>query len=277
MASEFAPAKVNLTLHVTGRRADGYHVLDSLVAFVGVGDTVSMVPCETVTLDLTGPQSALIEASDDNLVLRAARAMGGQNGAALTLDKHLPVASGIGGGSADAAATLRLLSRAWDVALPSDAGLSLGADVPVCLNGRTVRMRGIGDVIDPVPALPAGMGILLVNPRQEVSTPLIFNALASRENEPMPDVPAFSSAQSLCNWLSEQRNDLEPAAVVIAPIIRDVLDAISDTDCLLARMSGSGATCFGMFETVAKAEAAADALRRIHPNWWITASHVMGA
>ncbi len=275
MASEFAPAKINLTLHITGRRADGYHELDSLVAFAGVGDTVSMVPCDTVTLDLSGPQSGALAVTDDNLVLRAAKVMGG-GGAALTLDKHLPVASGIGGGSADAAATLRLLSRVWGTELPDDAGLSLGADVPVCLNGRTVRMRGIGDVIDPVPALPTGMGILLVNPRQEVPTSLIFNALATRDNPPMEDVPRFATAHSLCNWLADQRNDLEGPAVAIAPVIRDVLDVITDKDCLLARMSGSGATCFGLFETVAKAEAAADTVRRIHPEWWISASHMMG-
>jgi 4-diphosphocytidyl-2-C-methyl-D-erythritol kinase len=209
-------------------------------------------------------------------VLRAARGFAGTLGAALTLDKHLPVASGIGGGSADAAATLRLLARVWKAPMPSDAGLSLGADVPVCVDGRSVRMRGIGDIIDPVAALPAGLGILLVNPRVEVPTPQIFKTLASRDNAPMPDIPTLETAADFCDWLAHQRNDLQPPAISIAPVIQTVIDAIADTDCLIARMSGSGATCFGLFETVEDAKAARDTLRRAHPDWWVAASHVMG-
>ena len=180
--TEFAPAKVNLTLHVTGQRPDSYHLLDSLVVFCGIGDRVTVQPSAALSLTITGPQAVSLAVQDDNLVLRAARAMDATLGAALTLDKYLPVASGIGGGSADAAATLRALAKLWDKPLPdAQAVLALGADVPVCLLGVPARMRGIGDRVDRVAGLPP-VHIVLVNPRVAVPTAAVFQTLATKHN-----------------------------------------------------------------------------------------------
>jgi 4-diphosphocytidyl-2-C-methyl-D-erythritol kinase len=274
--TEFAPAKVNLTLHVTGQRDDGYHLLDSLVVFCGIGDSVSARAATTLGLTITGPQAELLPVGGDNMVLRAARALDPDRGAALTLHKQLPVASGIGGGSADAAATLRTLSRLWGVALPG-AGevLALGADVPVCLAGRPARMRGIGDVLEPVPDLPQ-VHIVLVNPRVEVPTHAVFAALETKQHSAMPDrLPNWRDAPTFAKWLSTQRNDLEAPARTYAPVIGVVLESIAgQPGALLARMSGSGATCFGLFATGAEAAAAADALGRAQPGWWVAAGAV---
>jgi 4-diphosphocytidyl-2-C-methyl-D-erythritol kinase len=275
--TEFAPAKVNLTLHVTGRRDDGYHLLDSLVVFCSVGDGVSAVDADALGLTVTGPQAGLVPRGDDNLVLRAARAMDLYRGAGLTLDKQLPVASGIGGGSADAAATLRVLSRLWGVALPDAAAvLALGADVPVCLAGRPARMRGVGDVLEPVSGLPE-VHIVLINPRVEVPTRMVFAGLEAKRNEAMPDMwPDWPDAGAFAEWLATQRNDLEASARVYAPAIDIVLGHISgQPGALLVRMSGSGATCFGLFATAAEAAAAADAIGRVQPYWWVAAGAVL--
>lgn len=274
---EFAPAKLNLALHVTGQRPDGYHLLDSLVAFADVGDRVTVAPAEGLTLTVTGPEAAGLTAGEDNLVFRAARTFGAGRGAAITLEKSLPVASGIGGGSADAAAALRALARLWRLPLPEAAAvLALGADVPVCLAGRPARMGGVGEVLAPVPALP-GVAVLLVNPRVEVPTPAVFRALARKDNpamEPLP--PAFASPGNLAAWLSRQRNDLEAPATLVAPVIADVLAAIAATGPMLTRMSGSGATCFGLFATPDSAGAAAAEVAARHPRWWVRAARVLG-
>ncbi|MBN8898253.1 MAG: 4-(cytidine 5'-diphospho)-2-C-methyl-D-erythritol kinase [Rhodospirillales bacterium] len=298
--TEAAPAKVNLSLHVTGRRADGYHLLDSLVVFAEVGDVLRAEPAPTLSLRLAGPFAAGLSEEPDNLVLRAARGLAalvgdrdavtpparapGHSaearpgtpamplaGAALTLDKRLPVASGIGGGSADAAAVLRLLVRLWGVA-PDPAALhrlaqSLGADVPVCLECRSVRMRGIGEVLAPVPPLPA-CGLLLVNPGVGVATADVFRARQGQPFSAPPPLPAaWPDAVSLAAWLRDCGNDLEPPARALCPPIGTVLAAIArQPACLLARMSGSGATCFGLFPTEAEAQAAADRLRP--EGWW---------
>lgn len=263
----FARAKVNLSLHVTGKRADGYHLLDSLVCFAGVGDTVTVTPADTLTLEVTGPEAQALEG--ENLVTRAARLMGGN--AALHLDKHLPVASGIGGGSADAAATLRAL-QALGRPLPADADvLRLGADVPVCLNGRAVRMTGIGEGLAPAPLPPAWL--VLCNPRVGVSTADVFRGLEGF-GAPMPEVPAFADAGALARWLEGTRNDLEPPALRLAPVIADVKAALAAQDgCLIARMSGSGATCFGLFATEAQARKGAASLP---PAWWSAAAPLEG-
>ena len=190
---------------------------------------------------------------------------------AITLEKHLPMASGIGGGSADAAATLRALARLFGAALPDAAEiLRLGADVPVCLAGRPVRMGGIGEDLTPVTGLPA-LPAVLVNPGVDVPTPEVFRALESRDNPPMPAIPeALASIGDAVAWIAAQRNDLEPPARQIAPAITGALDALRSFDtCLLARMSGSGATCFGVFGTAAAAAAAAASLARRRPGWWI--------
>lgn len=264
-----ARAKVNLALHVTGRRDDGYHLLDSLVAFAAMGDVITVEAAPSLALRLTGPFAAGLSTTD-NLVLRAARALHPGLGATITLDKRLPLASGIGGGSADAAATLLALSRLWSLPLPSpQAVLALGADVPVCLSGQPARMQGIGEALTPLALPPAGL--LLVNPGIEVPTPQVFRALTRRDNPPLPPPPGFPDAASLATWLATQRNDLEPPARQLAPAISDVLHALAATPgCLLARMSGSGATCFALYADAPAAETAAQALGAAHPGWWIT-------
>jgi 4-diphosphocytidyl-2-C-methyl-D-erythritol kinase len=270
--TEFAPAKINLTLHVTGQRADGYHLLDSLVVFAGVGDTVAVAPGQGFAV--TGPQAALLPPSDDNLCLRAARAMGG--GVAVTLDKVLPVASGIGGGSADAAATLRAMARLGRPLPDAAAVVALGADVPVCLAGRAVRMTGVGEGLAPVSVPPAWL--VLVNPGVGVSTPAVFRELARRDNPAMPSrLPDLPDAQALAAFVAAQRNDLEAPAIALAPVIAQVKQAIAaQPGCLLARMSGSGATCFGLFAGEAPARNAAMAIARAQPDWWARAAAMIG-
>lgn len=267
--TEFAPAKINLCLHVTGRRADGYHLLDSLVVFAGVGDQVSGTLADPPSLSVEGPKAEGLTGEGDNLVLRAARAMGVS--ARIVLEKHLPVSSGIGGGSADAAATLRLLARLSGRALPEAAAvLALGADVPVCLAGRPARMTGIGEGLAPLPPLPE-VWLVLANPGVALSTPAIFRALARADNAPLPrDLPRLRSAADLAAFMMMQRNDLEPPALALEPVIGRVKAALSaQAGCLMARMSGSGATCFGLFADPLAAHAAARAIRAAEPGWWL--------
>ncbi|WP_353471209.1 4-(cytidine 5'-diphospho)-2-C-methyl-D-erythritol kinase [Salipiger sp. H15] len=271
----FAPAKINLTLHITGQRDDGYHLLDSLVVFAPVGDALRVAPAEALSLRVEGPEAAGIPADGDNLALRAAAMVGGGQGAAIVLEKVLPVASGIGGGSADAAAAARAMLAEADMldaaglARAEAALLPLGADVPMCLASRPVRVRGIGEALEPValPPLPA----VLVNPRVPVSTPQIFRSLISRRNPPMPEtLPEFSGPGALIAWLRDMRNDMEPAARALEPVIGTVLEELAALPgCGLARMSGSGATCFGLFATMGEAGAAAEVLRTARPDWWI--------
>lgn len=275
----FAPAKVNLTLHVTGRRSDGYHLLDSLVVFPDVGDRLSFAPAEDLSLEVCGPLAEGVPTDGRNLCLRAALLLGTTKGALITLEKHLPHGAGIGGGSADAAATLRGLSALWGLPLPTaDRAAALGADVPVCLFApKAMVMCGIGEVLRPAPVLPA-FSMLLVNPRVETPTGAIFAALASRggiENPPMPEMPAgFADLTELAVWLRLTRNDLERAASDFAPI-SDVKSAIeAHPGCALARMSGSGSSCFGIFASAGPAEAAAAAIRRAYPDWWVAVGAV---
>lgn len=267
-----ARAKINLCLHVTGQRADGYHLLDSLVVFADFGDRITCAPQASLSLTINGPQSAGLSAGDDNLVLRAARSFGSTLGAAITLEKILPVASGIGGGSADAAATLRALSRLWRLGLPDAAStLALGADVPVCLHGQSCRMRGVGDVITPLNhPLPAAY-LVLVNPGVAVPTPAIFKALAHKNNAPLPAaLPKMQSVADLASFLNLQRNDLEGPAMALEPVIAHVKQALlAQSGCYLSRMSGSGATCFGLFADALSAANAANALRAANPIWWV--------
>lgn len=263
MITEFARAKINLSLHVTGRRDDGYHLLDSLVVFADCGDVVTLAP-GPLSLTVTGPFAAGLS-GDDNLCLRAARMAG--MGAAITLDKHLPVASGIGGGSADAAAVLRGLARMG--AMLPDATEHLGADVPVCMAGVPARIQGVGEIVTPLPALP-DLALLLVNPGIGVSTPAIFRALTRRANPPLPDLPALRDAAELVGYLRGCRNDLQDTAIALAPVIAEVLAAIGSSGAMLARMSGSGATCFGIYPDPAQARRAADSLRPT--GWWVRAT-----
>jgi len=272
-ATAFAPAKINLSLHVTGQRADGYHLLDSLVVFAEIGDRVRVTPAETTHLTVTGPRAAGVPTGGDNLVLRAAALMDAPP-LAIALDKHLPAAAGIGGGSSDAAATLRAIAEVTGRPLPDPAAAAtLGADLPVCLAARPARMRGVGGRIDPVPPLPP-VFLVLVNPAVSVPTPAVFAALATKTNPPMPEtMPAWPHAAALAAWLADQRNDLEPPARALAPEIVAALAALSAcAGCLLARISGSGATCFGLFETDIAAAAAARQIAAQHPTWWCQAT-----
>lgn len=268
---EDAPAKVNLHLHVTGRRPDGYHLLDSLAVFPAVGDRLTAEPAETLTLSLTGPFGAGLAAEPDNLVLRAARALaeaaGITTGAHLTLEKNLPIASGIGGGSADAAATLRLLARLWHVEAPlHPIAARLGADVPVCIASTPSRMQGIGEILLPAPDLPA-CGMVLINPGIAVATPAVFRGRTGPFT-PEADLPTgWDTAEALAKTLAATSNDLEPPAIALCPVIGEVLAALrAHPACLLARMSGSGATCFALFATPEIATQAATRLAR--PGWW---------
>lgn len=278
-----APAKINLYLHVTGRRDDGYHELDSLVAFADVHDTVAVAPNATLGLTIDGPFAEALSDEDDNLVLQAARALadraGVSNGAAIRLTKRLPVASGIGGGSADAAAALRALTALWSLDIAEtalmDIGLGLGADVPICLAGHAAFVGGIGERIDRAPALPAA-GIVLANPLQPLATPSVFKArtgpfsTAGRFERPPAD------AEDLAALLGERRNDLSAAAVSLCPAIGVVLDRLAACpEVRLARMSGSGATCFALFDTVEAANAQAGVLTRETPDWWVASGRLL--
>jgi 4-diphosphocytidyl-2-C-methyl-D-erythritol kinase len=279
-----ARAKVNLYLHVLGRRADGYHLLDSLVVFADVGDRIEAAGADSLRLAVDGPFAGEVPAGDDNLVLQAARALADAAGrparAAIRLTKSLPVASGIGGGSADAAATLRALVRLWRVDIDGERlrrlALALGADVPMCLGARPVFVGGIGAWIDPALDLPA-CALLLVNPRAALPTPQVFARRRGPFSPPGRFTTPPADAHALAAQLADRRNDLTEAAIGLVPAIAAVLDALRATPgVLLARMSGSGATCFGLCEDEAAASAAARALSERHPEWWIAAASVAG-
>ena len=278
-----APAKVNLYLHVTGRRPDGYHLLDSLVVFAGIGDGLRLDPAEGLSLVVDGPNAAPLAALGDNMVLQAARrlaeAAGVAAGAAITLTKRLPVAAGIGGGSADGAAALRGLCRLWRIDPPeaelARIGLSLGADLPVCLRGSPTLVSGIGDILEPAPALPPAW-LVLVNPRVAVATPAVFKNRRGDFSAALPLTAPPADAAALAAALGARRNDLTAAATALAPEVEVMLAAIAATDgCLLARMSGSGATCFGLYADDHAAAAAAGRLAAQQPAWWIAAAPLL--
>ncbi len=280
-----APAKINLTLHVCGRRADNYHLLDSLVVFAGIGDRITASSAEQIGLAVTGPFGAALSGEPDNLVLRAARLLAITHrlkaGAAIALEKNLPVASGIGGGSADAAATLIACGRLWNVdslALSdSEIAAALGADVPVCLRGVPAYMSGIGEIIHPAPALPEAW-LVLVNPGEPLATKAVFGALQERFSAPMGR-HAFANldgAPALAKALKLYGNDLMAPAVELLPAVRSVIEALEQTPgCLLARLSGSGPTCFGLFADAVTAYAAARHIAAHRPAWWSVAAPVL--
>lgn len=269
----FAPAKINLTLHVTGQRADGYHLLDSLVVFVDVGDQIVAERADQPMLTVTGPFTDGVPTDGRNLALRAAELAGMPM--ALTLDKHLPPASGIGGGSADAAAVLRAAARLGGAPVGAERALTLGADVPVCLGSKPVRMSGIGEGMRRI-SLPA-LHMVLVNPRVEVSTPEVFRRLERKDNAPMPDVvPAWPDSLALIDWLTTQRNDLQDAAAQIAPEVAATLAALALLPGVqMVRMSGSGATCFALFADRNAADAAAAQLAEGNPWWWVKSASTL--
>jgi 4-diphosphocytidyl-2-C-methyl-D-erythritol kinase len=273
---EQAPAKVNLDLRVCGRRPDGYHELDSVVAFTAWADRLTFAAARELTLELRGPFAAALAGQSDNLVLRAARRLAErsrrQPHVRIALDKRIPVAAGLGGGSADAAATLRGLCRLWglELAVPDllPLAVELGADVPVCLLSRPARMRGIGERLEPV-ELPV-LDLVLANPNRAVSTAEVFAALGPIAPASAPDPPLPTGRADVLAWLRARGNDLEAPARRLAPVIGETLDALgAQPGCRLARMSGSGATCFGVFDDAPAATWAALAMRRARPDWWV--------
>lgn len=285
-----APAKINLFLHVGERRADGYHDLQSLVVFADCGDRIDAAPAPVTRLQVSGPYAAGLDAGETNLVLRAAAALrqwaraGGHatTDIELSLEKNLPVASGIGGGSSDAAATLHLLASLWELPVPPDElhrlGRSLGADVPVCLRARATIMSGDGDLLAPAPDLP-GFAMVLVNPGVAVATADVFAGLQVRTgSRPLAWPRRFASLRELVVFLDRTSNDLATPAKRIAPAIMQAERAlVQSQDCLVARMSGSGATCFGIFSTHAQAADAASRISSRHPSWWVRSCELFRA
>jgi 4-diphosphocytidyl-2-C-methyl-D-erythritol kinase len=283
--TESAPAKVNLYLHVTGRRPDGYHLLDSLIVFADLCDTVTAAPAERLSLALAGPFADALDGSD-NLVLRAARALAAHAGrpprAALRLVKHLPVAAGLGGGSSDAAAALRALVRLWDISIEEDdlarLALELGADVPVCLSGRATLVGGVGEVLTPLDLAPPPCHLVLANPRVPLSTAEVFGAFSGPAGALTPPLGPTVDRSDLIDALRVRRNDLEAPARQRAPVIASVLAALDGLPGRrLARMSGSGPTCFALFDTADAASAGAHALAAARPDWWVAAAPVIAS
>lgn len=283
---EPAPAKINLALHVVGQREDGYHLLDSLVTFTRFGDRIALSPGDTDRFTLSGDFSGpLAEEPGDNLVVRARdrlRAAVIAAGASappvhIHLEKNLPLASGIGGGSADAAATLRGLSRLWRAALPDGAltaiAIGLGADVPMCLASRPLVARGIGEAL--TPARIPSLDLVLANPLLGVSTPAVFGALASKRNAPLALPAPLPGHNGWPALLSSLRNDLEAPARQTCPVIGTVSEALAQSGARFVRMSGAGATCFGLYTSSQAAEAAAETLAQSHPAWFFKATQTI--
>lgn len=282
--SEFAPAKINLTLHVLGKRDDGYHLLESLVVFADTGDTLTVEAADDLSFHVTGPNAAALADTPeaDNLVLKAARLLdaGAGRGARITLDKRLPVAAGIGGGSADCAAAMRALNALWglghDRAALGALGLQLGADVPVCVQApRPCVMSGVGEKIARAPSMP-DLWCVLVNPGVPVATGPVFKALNAQPATAESDTfwpGGFSDATAAARFMMTCRNDLEPPARSSVPEVSDTIHAIAATHgCLMARMSGSGATCFGLYTNQIAARDAAASLER--DGWWVQAARI---
>lgn len=290
MTSEHAPAKVNLALHVTGRREDGYHLLDTLVAFTEAGDHIRAAPADVDSFTLSGPYAAAIPADASNLAVGARDLLRGLAGGglagerafpvALALEKNLPAAAGIGGGSSDAAAALRALNRLWGLSLSTDAlariALPLGADLPMCVSARPLIAQGIGEALAPVAGLPA-LDMVLVNPGVAVATPDVFRALENRANPPLAALPPRPDFSALVDWLAAARNDLEAPAVTVAPEIAAALAALRENGAALARMSGSGATCFGLYPSPQDAARAGGAIAAARPAWYVRATRTIAS
>lgn len=277
--TETARAKINLDLRVCRRRDDGYHELDSLVAFTDFGDRLHFSQAERLSLSIDGPFADALAGDDDNLVLKAARALASllnrPANVHISLDKRLPIAAGMGGGSADAAATLRGLAKFWDLPVTmadlNAIAMDLGADVSVCLGSRPAVMTGIGEGLAPF-HLPAPLPILLVNPGEPIRTAAVFAGLemmSGPRDKTLPD----RTSEALLQSLRRSVNDLEAPARRILPAIAGVITSLSrQADCRLARMTGSGATCFGLFDQADALDHAEQRLKQAHPDWWIAAT-----
>ncbi len=272
-----APAKVNLYLHVVGKRPDGYHLLDSLFAFTEYGDVVEAFPPEELSLEIKGPYAAGLSCGEDNIVIKAALKLSEfckvPAKARLVLEKNLPVASGIGGGSSDAAAALKVLQRLWNVDLSWDdllsLALSLGADVPSCLRARPVHVSGIGEILEEISSVPR-LFVLLVNPNKPVSTPQVFKERCGDFSRAMPLTAQELMPQNFIEALKARHNDLTDGAIRVEPAVKDVLEALEKyEDSVLSRMSGSGGTCFALFTDEGRLSAAKSDLEKSHPFWWV--------
>lgn len=270
-----APAKINLYLHVTGKRPDGYHLLDSLFAFAQDGDVVTAEHADGLSLEIIGAPD--LSAGEDNIVIKAARklaaALGIEPNAHLILEKNLPIASGIGGGSTDAAAALKALQVLWKKTLPDEKlyalALELGADVPSCLAGKAVQVSGVGEVLTPAPEIPA-LPVVLVNPNKPVSTPAVFKTRKPVFSEPMPLTQNCADTAEFIGELKKRHNDLQDAACALEPAVAEVLHVLENQPlCLFSAMSGSGGTCFGLFLSPENAANAAEDIAATHPNWWV--------
>ncbi len=281
LVSERAPAKINLALHIRGRREDGYHELDSIVAFAGVADVLTISPSALVSLDITGPFAGGLPRDERNGVVAAwhlLNGFSGQKGVAIApvkfhLEKNLPVAAGIGGGSADAAAALRGLVRLFDLSISMQdmnrIALKLGTDVPICLGQKTSRMRGIGEILEPI-AINLPSGVVLINPRIPTPTSKVFESLNLQCGQ------SFGTGIGNVHDIHSWRNDLTAPAIALVPEIADVIGRLNfQPDTICSRMSGSGATCFGLFESLEKAQSAAGAIAGKHPNWWVVATTLL--
>ncbi len=276
MLRVFAPAKINLCLHVTGQRGDGYHLLDTIVGFADVGDWVTLRTGGTGRVAVSGPEAGQIEG--ENIITRTLAAFGAKD-VDVALQKNLPVASGMGGGSSDAAATYRgIIALQGRLPVSEDGAklLAIGADVPMCAAAAPARVQGIGEAITPLPNL-ASLHAVLINPRVHVATPQVFRTLPQKNNPALPGVPdRLDDPSALIQWLAVQRNDLQAPAIATAPVIADALAAIASTGAAIARMSGSGATCFGIYKSASAAQAASAQIRMQYPTWWIAACQING-
>lgn len=278
-----APAKVNLYLHVTGRRSDGYHELDTLMVFMDLADRLTVAPSDSLSLAVEGPFAANLPSdSESNLVMKAARALAKAAGIEPTgqmmLTKNLPVSAGLGSGSSDAAAALKALSRHWEIADGvvdlAAIGLGIGSDIPGCLEARSIFVGGTGDRIDATPPLPP-VDMLLVNPGVQLSTKSVFEARLGGFSPEARFSKAPGDVRALADLLEERTNDLTDPAIRLSPVIEEVLAAIDAAPgCRLARMSGSGATCFGLFDDAETAVRAKDQLQR--ENWWCGVTRLVG-
>lgn len=285
--AEAAPAKINLALHVTRRREDGYHDLESLIVFADLGDDLEAEPAEEDSLAISGPFAAGLGTGPGNLVLRATAAFRARwpdlapPGLRMHLVKNLPVAAGIGGGSADAAAALRIMASLSRAPVPlgelADLAAKLGADVPACLLSRPLIARGVGEILSPLPDFPA-LQIVLVNPLIPVVTADVFRRLRAHDNYPLPALPSpLTRPAQLGLWLHETRNDLQPPAVKLVPEIGHLIEELAETPgCMLSRMSGSGATVFGLFGAEGQAHDAASQMRKLHPDHWVGTAPLLG-
>lgn len=279
--SQIAPAKINLALHVTGQRQDGYHLLESLVVFVNFGDKISVKRADADAFKMSGPYGGDLPSDGNNLVLKARDMLrklfpSYASPVAIHLEKYLPIASGIGGGSSDAAAVLHALSVLWGIEIDPEhmgsIGLKLGADVPMCLHGKPLIARGIGEKIERIAAFPQ-LPMVLVNSGISIATPQVFAALQKRNNPALPDMPQFSTIADVCTYLGETDNHLFAATTTLNPAIGETMEALHVTVPQLVRMSGSGATCFGIYTSDEAATNAASSLRKNHPTWFVVATH----